>query len=225
MGQARCPAPAGVRAMTEACWFCDDADRTDPPPGGWLLEDDTWRAGAAAASYAVPGTVVLEARRHVADQAGFDATERATFAGVTGRLLSCDPRGDLLRPRHQWSTMDRHPHFHLWLCPGLPTQPPEVRGTSWTRCSTSSRTRRRRWPRPNCSGGPGFRLPAVTTPVSGVARRLAPATPWSSGSAPWSARGCSRRSPPRPRGRGRALIGLALAAGRHCNAIASAHWR
>jgi hypothetical protein len=103
--------------MTEACWFCDDADRTDPPPGGWLLEDDTWRAGAAPASYAVPGTVVLEARRHVADQAGFDATERATFAGVTGRLLSAIREATGCARVYQWSTMDRYPHFHLWLLP------------------------------------------------------------------------------------------------------------
>lgn len=44
-------------------WFCDDALRTDPPPGGWLLDDGTWRAG------------------------------------------------------HARATVDRYPHFHLWLVP------------------------------------------------------------------------------------------------------------
>ena len=103
--------------MSDPCWFCDDDARTDLPPGGWLLEDDTWRAGAAPASYGVPGTVVLEARRHVADQAGFDVTERATVAEVTGRLLDAVREATGCARVYQWATMDRYPHFHLWLVP------------------------------------------------------------------------------------------------------------
>ena len=99
------------------CWFCNDADRTDPPPGGWLIEDDTWRAGAAPASYAVPGTVILEARRHVADQAGFDETERATVAEVTGCLLGAVRTATGCDRVYQWATMDAYAHFHLWLVP------------------------------------------------------------------------------------------------------------
>jgi len=102
--------------MTESCWFCD-TDRADPPPGGWLLEDDTWRAGAAPASYAPAGTVILEARRHVADQSGFDATERATVAEVTGRLLDAVRAATGCDRVYQWATMDAYPHFHLWLVP------------------------------------------------------------------------------------------------------------
>jgi diadenosine tetraphosphate (Ap4A) HIT family hydrolase len=102
--------------VTESCWFCD-TDRADPPPGGWLLEDDTWRAGAAPASYAPPGTVILETRRHVADQSGFDATERATVAEVTGRLLAGIRTATGCDRVYQWATMDGYPHFHLWLVP------------------------------------------------------------------------------------------------------------
>ena len=102
---------------TEACWFCDDDVRVDPPPGGWLLEDETWRAGAAPATYGVPGSVVLEARRHVADQADFDATERATVAETTGRLLRAVREVTGCDRVYQWATMDRYPHFHLWLVP------------------------------------------------------------------------------------------------------------
>jgi galactose-1-phosphate uridylyltransferase len=99
------------------CWFCDDEARSDPPPGGWLLEGETWRAGAAPAAYAVPGTVVLEARRHVADQAAFDASERATLAEVTGRLLDAVRGATGCDRVYQWATMDAYPHFHLWLVP------------------------------------------------------------------------------------------------------------
>jgi galactose-1-phosphate uridylyltransferase len=103
--------------MTDACWFCDDDVRADLPSGGWLLEDATWRAGAAPASYGVPGTVILESRRHVADQADFDATERATVAAVTGRLLRAVREVTGCARVYQWATMDRYPHFHLWLVP------------------------------------------------------------------------------------------------------------
>jgi diadenosine tetraphosphate (Ap4A) HIT family hydrolase len=103
--------------MTNDCWFCDDTVRGDQPPGGWLLEDDTWRAGAAPASYAPPGTLILEAKRHVADQAGFDATERATVAAVTGRLLNAVRTATGCDRVYQWATMDAYPHFHLWLVP------------------------------------------------------------------------------------------------------------
>jgi diadenosine tetraphosphate (Ap4A) HIT family hydrolase len=103
--------------MTNDCWFCDDTVRGDQPPGGWLLEDDTWRAGAAPASYAPPGTLILEAKRHVADQAGFDGTERATVAAVTGRLLNAVRTATGCDRVYQWATMDAYPHFHLWLVP------------------------------------------------------------------------------------------------------------
>jgi diadenosine tetraphosphate (Ap4A) HIT family hydrolase len=103
--------------MTDSCWFCADDFRADLPPGGWLLEDATWRAGAAPAAYGIPGTVILESRRHVADQADFDATERATVAAVTGRLLHAIREATGCARVYQWATMDRYPHFHLWLVP------------------------------------------------------------------------------------------------------------
>ena len=113
--------------MTTSCWFCDDSVRVDQPPGGWLLEDDVWRASAAPASYGVAGTVILESRRHVADQSGFDEAERNTFAEVTGRLLTAVREATGCSRVYQWATMDRYPHFHLWLVPwaeGSPTRGP-----------------------------------------------------------------------------------------------------
>jgi len=109
--------------MTAGCWFCDDTARLDPPPGGWLLEDEVWRAGAVPASYGVPGTVILESRRHVMDQSGFDEAERATVAEVTGRLVAAVREATGCDRVYQWATMDRHPHFHLWLVPWVATSP------------------------------------------------------------------------------------------------------
>lgn len=99
------------------CWFCDDATRRDPPAGGWLVDDGVWRAGHVPAGYGPAGTVILEARRHVADQAAMSAHEAATLVGVTGRLVTAVTAVTGCDRVYQWATMDAYPHFHLWLVP------------------------------------------------------------------------------------------------------------
>jgi diadenosine tetraphosphate (Ap4A) HIT family hydrolase len=101
----------------ETCWFCNAAVRTDPPPGGWLFEDETWRASHVPAGYGPAGTVILETRRHVLDQSGFDEDEAATCARVTGRLVAAVRSVTGCDRVYQWSTMDGFPHFHVWLVP------------------------------------------------------------------------------------------------------------
>ena len=70
------------------CWFCTADMRTDLPPTGWLYDDGIWRAGHAPVGYAIAGSVVLEAHRHVLDQADMTREEAASLVGVTGRLVS-----------------------------------------------------------------------------------------------------------------------------------------
>lgn len=107
--------------MTESdCWFCTDP-HPEPPPGGWLLEDRLWRAGHTPAAYSCAGTVVLESRRHVLDACGFDEEEAASYGAVLGRLVGAIRRATGAERVYQWSTMDKHPHFHLWLLPWWPT--------------------------------------------------------------------------------------------------------
>lgn len=105
-----------MSAPDPTCWFCDDV-RTDPPPGGFLVDDGTWRAGHAPASFATVGTVVLESRRHVLDQAGFDDTEAGSYVDVLGRLVAAVRRTTGCDRVYQWATMDAFPHFHVWLVP------------------------------------------------------------------------------------------------------------
>jgi galactose-1-phosphate uridylyltransferase len=100
-----------------SCWFCNSEVRTDPPPGGWVLEHRVWRAGHAPAGYGPVGTVILESRRHVLDQAGFDPDESATYATVTGVLVEAIRQVTGCDRVYQWATMDGFPHFHLWLVP------------------------------------------------------------------------------------------------------------
>jgi diadenosine tetraphosphate (Ap4A) HIT family hydrolase len=101
----------------DSCWFCNPEVRTDPSPGGWVLEDRVWRASHAPAGYGPLGTVILESRRHVLDQAGFDPEEAATYAAVTGLLVDAIRRATGCDRVYQWATMDGFPHFHLWLVP------------------------------------------------------------------------------------------------------------
>ena len=105
-----------TEATTE-CWFCDDAERTDPPPGGWLLDDDHWRAGHAPAGFANAGTVVFESRRHLLDQSEMNAAEVETYVPALGNVLRAIRVATGCDRVYQWATMDAYPHFHLWLLP------------------------------------------------------------------------------------------------------------
>ena len=99
------------------CWFCDDDMRTDLPPTGWLYDDGIWRAGHAPVGYAIAGSVVLEAHRHVLDQADMTGEEAASLVGVTGRLVTAIKQATGCDRVYQWATMDAFAHFHLWLVP------------------------------------------------------------------------------------------------------------
>ena len=122
------------------CWFCGERPAEDSPPGGWLLEDDLWRAGHTPASYAPAGTVVLELRRHALDQAEFTPAELHTLGPVTGRLVTAIRAATGADRVYHWATMAAHPHFHLWLLPwwsGADATGPDylLRATSGGGCS------------------------------------------------------------------------------------------
>jgi hypothetical protein len=102
---------------TLSCWFCQDRLRTDPPAGGWLYVDPSWRLGHIPLGYGRAGTVILESRRHVVDQSAFDEAESATFVPVLGRALSAIRSTTGCDRVYQWATMDAFAHFHLWLIP------------------------------------------------------------------------------------------------------------
>lgn len=118
------------------CWFCDDDMRTDLPPTGWLYDDGIWRAGHAPVGYAIAGSVVLEAHRHVLDQSDMTREEAASLVGVTGRLVTAIKRATGCDRVYQWATMDAFPHFHLWLVPWSSTG--ELRGPRYLVASVGS---------------------------------------------------------------------------------------
>ncbi|MDF8263196.1 hypothetical protein [Luteipulveratus flavus] len=100
-----------------ACWFCSPGERTDPPAGGWLYDDGTWRVGHAPASYAIAGTTILEAVRHVLDERDMTPAELAGLGPITGRTVAAVAAATGCDRVYRWATMDAHPHFHLWLVP------------------------------------------------------------------------------------------------------------
>lgn len=101
----------------QSCWFCQDDRGADAPVGGWLHDDASWRVGHVPAGWAPAGTVVVEAQRHFLDFADMDDRESATFAPLLGRLFGVVKTAVGAERVYLWSTMDRFPHFHVWLLP------------------------------------------------------------------------------------------------------------
>jgi hypothetical protein len=101
----------------ETCWFCNPAVRADPPPGGWLVEDELWRASHVPPGHGPAGTVILETRRHVLDQSCFTESEATTCTATIGRLVDAVRETTGCDRVYQWATMDGFPHFHVWLVP------------------------------------------------------------------------------------------------------------
>jgi diadenosine tetraphosphate (Ap4A) HIT family hydrolase len=113
----------------DVCWFCDDASRTDPPPGGWVYEDAMWRVGHAPASYGPQGLVLLEACRHFLDVAEMTPEEASAFGPLLGRLVAAIKQVTGAVRVYLFSTMAQVPHFHAMLIPWWPTQ--AVRGPAY----------------------------------------------------------------------------------------------
>ncbi|GIG61505.1 hypothetical protein Lfu02_58770 [Longispora fulva] len=105
------------------CWFCADDRGADAPPGGWLYEDEHWRAGHAPPQFGPAGLVVLESRRHVLDVSELDPAEAAGYGPVLGRLTGA-VKGVTGAPRvYTWASAAHTPHLHVWVLPWTPDQP------------------------------------------------------------------------------------------------------
>ncbi len=112
------------------CYYCV-RHRTgeDPPPGGWLVEDEDWLVGHGPAHMSLPGTLRIESRRHFTDFAEMTGAEAASF-GVLLRELYRAVRPVTGAERiHLLATMDYQPHFHAWLYPRAAADP--RRGTAF----------------------------------------------------------------------------------------------
>ena len=101
----------------EPCWFCRTERGEESPPGGWIYDDGTWRAGHVPEGWAPAGTVVFEACRHFLDLTEMNAEETATFAPATGKVIAAIKEVTEADRVYLWSTMAQFPHMHIWLLP------------------------------------------------------------------------------------------------------------
>jgi diadenosine tetraphosphate (Ap4A) HIT family hydrolase len=101
----------------ESCWFCRTERGEESPPGGWIYDDGTWRAGHIPEGWAPAGTVVFEARRHFLDFTEMNTDETATFGAAIGKVMAAIKEVTEADRVYLWSTMARFPHLHVWLLP------------------------------------------------------------------------------------------------------------
>jgi hypothetical protein len=97
---------ASTMETAEPCWFCRTERGDQTPPGGWIYDDGTWRAGHIPEGWAPAGTV---------------ATATGTIIAAIKEVTNADRV-------YLWSTMARHPHLHVWLLPWWQDAPKEGPG-------------------------------------------------------------------------------------------------
>jgi len=106
---------------SEDCRYCArHADQAELPPGGYVYEDERWLVGHASIEWATePGTVIIEARRHVLDFTDFTDIEAASFGELLRRLYPAIKDATGAERVYLVSTMAVMPHFHAWLVPWM----------------------------------------------------------------------------------------------------------
>ena len=105
----------------EDCRYCArHAGHAELPPGGYVYDDERWLVGHASTEWATePGTVIIEARRHVLDFADFTDIEAASFGELLRRLYPAIKEATGAERVYLVSTMAVMPHFHAWLVPWM----------------------------------------------------------------------------------------------------------
>lgn len=113
-----------------ACYFCEK-HRTgeDPPPGGWLVEDDDWLVGHGPVNMCLAGSLRIESRRHFTDFAEVPDGEAASFGRLLTGLHRAMRHATGAERIHLVATMDYQPHFYAWLYPRTATD--KLRGTAF----------------------------------------------------------------------------------------------
>lgn len=102
----------------EDCYICrKQRGEVEPPPGGYLLQDETWFVGHGPTEGAPAGTLIVESRRHVLDLEEMPAAEAASFGPLLTRLYPAIKRATGAPRVYLLATMAAVPHFHAWLVP------------------------------------------------------------------------------------------------------------
>jgi diadenosine tetraphosphate (Ap4A) HIT family hydrolase len=111
--------------MTD-CSIC--ARRTQDEAAGFVYEDEHWYALSSARS-AVPGQLMLVAKRHFLDASEMESAEAASLGGVLRRLTTAIKQGIGAERVYVVTVVERTPHWHTWLIPRGADS--ETRGTPY----------------------------------------------------------------------------------------------
>lgn len=103
------------------CFVCrKHAGLEAPPPGGYLFEDEHFRVCHAPAAIALPGTLLIESRRHALDFAAMTPAEAAAYGALLSRIYAAIKRALGAERVYTLVTLEGAAHFHSWHIPRLP---------------------------------------------------------------------------------------------------------
>jgi diadenosine tetraphosphate (Ap4A) HIT family hydrolase len=96
------------------CGIC--ARRSQDEARGFVYQDEHWYAQPPARQ-AVPGQLMLVAKRHFLDASEMDADEAGSLGSVLGRLTSAIKQAVGAERVYVVTVVERTPHWHTWLIP------------------------------------------------------------------------------------------------------------
>ena len=104
--------------MTENCLICRKHNRQEAfPPSGYIHEDEHWMVCHAPVNIGPLGTLFIESKRHFLDYAEMTAEEAASLGGLLKQVYAAIKEHTEAERIYQLSTMEGHPHLHIWLVP------------------------------------------------------------------------------------------------------------
>jgi diadenosine tetraphosphate (Ap4A) HIT family hydrolase len=108
------------------CGIC--ARRSQDEARGFVYEDEHWYAQPPARQ-AVPGQLMLVAKRHFLDASDMQPDEAESLGKVLGTLTSAIKQGTGAERVYVVTVVERTPHWHTWLIPRGANS--ETRGTPY----------------------------------------------------------------------------------------------
>ena len=113
--------------MTPPCAICSFI--AAPPPGGWYLDNDFWRAGPFLAP-TPPGVVLVYLQRHASGLSAMQPEELASLGPTLGHAARAIER--VLQPERVYTVMfgEQIQHVHFVLMPRGKEVPVEHRSAA-----------------------------------------------------------------------------------------------
>ena len=106
-----------------SCMFCDHYASSEPPPGGWVLQNELVSAWVLPGCE-YPGWFVVQLNRHAEGYLAFTAAEAAAVGTANWTLARATQDVTGVHRTYQYAIGEVNPHFHMLLGPP-PRQAPE----------------------------------------------------------------------------------------------------